>query len=38
MRRFPFLDLIDPIHGEPWTPGAPPSRRYRRLTGSRIGR
>lgn len=31
MRRFPFLDLVDPIHGEPWTPNTPPIRRYRRL-------
>ncbi|MFI5372047.1 MAG: hypothetical protein ACHQ52_10855 [Candidatus Eisenbacteria bacterium] len=31
MRRFRFLDLIDPIHGEAWTPATHPARRYRRL-------
>ena len=34
MRRFPFLDVLDPLHGESWAPGAPPARRYRVL-GSR---
>jgi uncharacterized protein len=31
MRRYPFLTVIDPVHGEPWTPGARPLRRYRML-------
>ncbi len=35
MRRFRFLDVRDPVHGDWWTPGAPPARRYRRLTTRR---
>lgn len=31
MRRFAFLDVRDPVRGEPWTPAEPPARRYRRL-------
>ena len=31
MRRYPFLTVIDPVHGEPWSPGARPVRRYRML-------
>lgn len=31
MRRWGFLDVRDPLHGEPWTPAAPPRRRYRVL-------
>ena len=31
MRRFAFLTVRDPIHGEPWTPEAKPVRRYRVL-------
>ena len=31
MSRFRFLVVIDPIHGEPWSPGAVPKRRYRVL-------
>jgi toxin-antitoxin system PIN domain toxin len=31
MRRFPFLTVRDPLRGEPWTPNAPPLRRYRIL-------
>jgi predicted nucleic acid-binding protein len=31
MRRYPFLSIRDPVRGEPWTPGAPPARRYRVL-------
>ena len=31
MRRFAFLTVIDPLRGEPWSPGGPPPRRYRRL-------
>lgn len=32
MRRFRFLDVRDPVHGELWTPSEPPARRYRTLT------
>lgn len=32
MRRFAFLSVRDPLHGEPWTPASPPLRRYRSLT------
>ena len=32
MRRWRFLDVRDPLKGEPWSPGAPPARRYRTLT------
>jgi uncharacterized protein len=35
MRRWRFLDVRDPIRGEPWTPGAPPVRRYRTLSRRR---
>ena len=35
MRRFGFLSVIDPLHGEAWKPGGPPPRRYRRLERSR---
>ncbi len=35
MRRFGFLTVVDPLHGEPWKPGGPPARRYRRLERSR---
>jgi uncharacterized protein len=31
MRRFPFLELRDPLHGEAWAPATPPTRRYRTL-------
>ncbi len=31
MRRFPFLAVRDPVHGEPWSPAEPPGRRRRRL-------
>ena len=31
MRRFTFLTVIDPIHGEPWTWASRPERRYRSL-------
>jgi len=31
MRRWRFLDVRDPLRGEPWTPAAPPARRYRTL-------
>lgn len=31
MRRFAFLTVRDPVHGEPWTPEAKPARRYRML-------
>ena len=33
MRRFAFLTVHDPVHGDAWTPGAAPARRYRRLKG-----
>jgi toxin-antitoxin system PIN domain toxin len=32
MRRFRFLSVRDPVHGELWAPGTPPERRYRVLT------
>jgi toxin-antitoxin system PIN domain toxin len=31
MRRFAFLDVRDPVHGDTWTPTARPVRRYRVL-------
>ena len=31
MRRFAFLSVRDPLHGEPWTAGAAPAKRYRVL-------
>ena len=31
MRRFTFLAVRDPVHGEPWAPEAKPARRYRVL-------
>ncbi len=31
MRRFSFLDVRDPVHGELWHPAEPPARRYRTL-------
>lgn len=31
MRRFNFLTIRDPLHGEPWSPAGPPLRRYRVL-------
>ena len=36
MRRYSFLEPIDPLHGENWTPGTAPRRRYRRLAGSAL--
>lgn len=35
MRRWRFLDVRDPIRGEPWTPASPPVRRYRTLSRRR---
>jgi hypothetical protein len=32
MGRWRFLDVRDPLKGEPWKPGATPARRYRTLT------
>ena len=32
MRRWRFLDVRDPLQGEPWAPGARPARRYRTLS------
>jgi predicted nucleic acid-binding protein len=37
MRRFRFLDVRDPVHGELWTPAEPPARRYRTLAPRRRG-
>jgi len=31
MRRFGFLTVRDPVHGEPWSAEAQPARRYRVL-------
>lgn len=31
MRRFPFISVRDPVHGEIWTPDERPARRYRVL-------
>lgn len=31
LKRFAFLDVRDPLHGEPWTPSEAPRRRYRVL-------
>ena len=31
MRRWRFLDVRDPLKGEPWSPAATPARRYRTL-------
>jgi len=31
MRRYRFLEVRDPVHGELWTPAEPPARRYRTL-------
>jgi uncharacterized protein len=31
MKRFPFLSVQDPVHGEPWSAEAAPARRYRVL-------
>lgn len=31
MRRYGFLSVRDPLHGEPWTPKTAPLRRYRVL-------
>jgi hypothetical protein len=33
MRRFPFLEVHDPLHGPPWTPDRGATRRYRVLSG-----
>lgn len=35
MRRWGFLEVRDPIEGEPWTPEAKPRRRYRTLSARR---
>lgn len=32
MERYPFLEVTDPVHGEPWQPAQTPKRRYRILT------
>jgi len=36
MRRWRFLDVRDPLHGEGWSPDGPPERRYRRLSRSGV--
>lgn len=33
--RWTFLEVRDPLEGEPWTPGGPPASRYRTLTRRR---
>jgi predicted nucleic acid-binding protein len=33
MRHWRFLDVRDPLHGEPWGPDVRPARRYRTLSG-----
>ena len=38
MRRYPFLAVRDPVHGDPWTPGEPPRRRYRMLRARPVTR
>jgi uncharacterized protein len=32
LRQWRFLDVRDPLHGEPWSPAARPARRYRTLS------
>ena len=31
MRRYRFIEVRDPVHGEPWSPAEKPTRRYRTL-------
>lgn len=38
MRRYGFLAVTDPLHGEPWTPATAPPRRYRTLRSPRTSR
>ena len=33
MRRYPFLEVRDPVHGEAWSPAEKPARKYRVLGG-----
>ena len=35
MRQWRFLDVRDPLHGEPWSPADAPARRYRTLSRRR---
>lgn len=35
MRRWRFLEVRDPLEGEPWTPDTRPRRRYRTLSARR---
>lgn len=35
MRRYRFLDVRDPVHGELWVPAERPARRYRTLASGR---
>lgn len=37
MRRYGFLSVRDPLHGEPWTPKTAPLRRYRVLKAPSSG-
>ena len=37
MSRWRFLDVRDPLKGEPWKPGSRPARRYRTLTRRKPG-
>ena len=37
MRRYRFLEVRDPVHGELWSPDEPPARRYRTLARERAG-
>ncbi len=36
MRRWRFLEVRDPFHGDDWSPAAPPAKRYRRLSRSGV--
>jgi uncharacterized protein len=38
MRRFAFLSVRDPVHGEAWSPAERPARRYRVLTPRAVKR
>ncbi len=35
MRRFPFLEVVNPLRGSGWSPERKPTRRYRILQSSR---
>jgi predicted nucleic acid-binding protein len=38
MRRWRFLEVRDPVHGELWSPAEPPARRYRTLPRTNVRR